>query len=86
MRITIDTKTDSEHEIRKAISLLSSLVGDKEVFTNSERQANIFDSPTPEVGNMMSLFDNPETPTTPTPETTVIEPETEKKDPPVEFY
>ena len=64
MKLTIDTKTDSKDEIRKAIRLLMGLVGGKEVFTNEipekQSQPNIFDSPEPSVGNMMSMFDTPE--------------------------
>lgn len=41
MKITIDTKEDSHEEIRKAIKMLSSLIGHKETFSN---QPNIFDS------------------------------------------
>jgi len=81
MRITIDTKTDSKDEIRKAIKLLLGLVGSHEVYTNEPEkpapQPNIFDNPSPAVGNLMSMFD------TPPPET----PKEEKKDvPELEFY
>lgn len=34
MKLTIDTKEDSHHEIRKAIRLLMSLIGDTVVPTN----------------------------------------------------
>ncbi len=87
MRITIDTKTDSRDEIRKAIKLLMGLVGGHDVYTNEPTpekpasQPNIFDSPDPAVPNLMSMFDSvPSTPTAP--------PEEEKKDdvPQVEFY
>ncbi len=89
MRITIDTKTDSRDEIRKAIKMLMGLVGGHDVYTNEpateqkpEAQPNIFDSPSPAVGNLMSLFDSaPATPTTNAP------PEEKKDDiPQVEFY
>ena len=43
MQIKIDTKEDSHEDIRKIIRMLSSLVGDREVFTNKQ-PANIFDS------------------------------------------
>ncbi len=84
MKITIDTKTDSKDEIRKAIKLLMGLVSGHEVYTNeapAEKPAarpNIFDSPSPAVGNLMSMFDS--APTTPE--------KTEKKEelPEVEFY
>ena len=88
MRITIDTKTDSRDEIRKAIKLLMGLVGGHDVYTNEqpqeekpESQPNIFDTPGAAVPNLMSMFDSaPTTPTAP--------PEEEKKDdvPQVEFY
>jgi len=66
MKITIDTKHDSHVEIRKAIRLLSSLVGDSASYTNEPAPEpsvpNLFDDPSPAVGNMMSMFDGPETP------------------------
>tara|TARA_Y100000310_G_C20549310_1_gene747232 strand:- start:385 stop:735 length:351 start_codon:yes stop_codon:yes gene_type:complete len=40
MKITIDTKEDSHHEIKKAIQLLSSLASGEQVYSN---QANIFE-------------------------------------------
>ena len=64
MKITIDTKHDSHVEIRKAIRLLSSLVGDSAPYTNEPVQpasSGVFDNDAPEVGNMMSMFDSPET-------------------------
>jgi len=36
MKITIDTKEDSHQEIRKIIRMLSSLVEEKEVFSNQK--------------------------------------------------
>lgn len=85
MKITIDTKADSKEEIRKAIKLLMGLVSGHEVFTNEmpekpASQPNIFDSPSPAVPNLMSMFDS-----IPTPE----QPQEEKKDddiPQIEFY
>ena len=87
MKIQIDTKTDSPEEIRKVIKLLTGLVGGHNVYTNEPAQEkpaaqpNIFDSPSPAVPNLMSMFDSAptETPTT----------EEEKEDdniPQVEFY
>ena len=35
MKITIDTKEDSHEEIKKAIRMLSSLIGEKEIFSNT---------------------------------------------------
>ncbi|VVB81340.1 Uncharacterised protein [uncultured archaeon] len=84
MRLTIDTKTDSKDEIRKAIKLLLGLVGSHEVYTNEPEkpasQPNIFESPTPAVGNLMSIFDSAPAPEAPK--------EEEKKDdvPELEFY
>ena len=65
MQLTIDTKHDSPEEIRKAIKMLMSLV-DKNVYTNDETMMqktepqNVFDQPQPDMGGMMSLFDNNE--------------------------
>lgn len=36
MKITIDTKEDSKEEIAKIITMLQSLVGNKEVFSNKD--------------------------------------------------
>lgn len=36
MQLTIDTQKDSHAEIRKAIRMLMSLVGEKQVYTNEE--------------------------------------------------
>ncbi len=47
MKLTIDTKEDSHEEIKKAIRMLSTIVGDEHVYTNSPPKApvsNIFDS------------------------------------------
>lgn len=57
MKITIDTKEDSHSEIRRAIKMLSSLIGDPDtqIYTNSaddipkQRNTNIFDDPSPEL-------------------------------------
>jgi hypothetical protein len=58
MKLTIDTKVDSHEDIRKAIRMLSSLVGDS--VKESSPQKNIFDddkpSDTPVFGN---IFDDP---------------------------
>ncbi len=86
MKITIDTKADSKEEIRKAIKLLMGLVSGHEVYTNEApaekpaAQPNIFDSPSPAVPNLMSMFDS--APSTPE------QPQEEKKDdiPQLEFY
>jgi len=91
MKIQIDTKTDSKDEIRKAIKLLVGLVGAHEVYTNEteytapkqeEKITNIFDNPTPTVGNFMNMFDEPEQKTE-TPETTKIK---ETEYPEIQFY
>lgn len=70
MKITIDTKLDSKEEIKKAIRLLTSLVGHayeqehtpQPLFTNAPPPSapNIFEQNTPSVGNLMSLFDSAE--------------------------
>ncbi|HLC33089.1 MAG TPA: hypothetical protein VJJ82_04640 [Candidatus Nanoarchaeia archaeon] len=63
MRLTIDTTTDSQVEIRKAIKLLSSLINHQpleEGFTNqedSQKQPDVFSSPEP-LKNIMSMFDS----------------------------
>ncbi|MBW2978850.1 hypothetical protein KY304_01940 [Candidatus Woesearchaeota archaeon] len=44
MQLTIDTQKDSHAEIRRAIRMLMSLVGDKEVYTNEEPKTGIFSS------------------------------------------
>lgn len=47
MKLTIDTKEDSHEEIKKAIKMLSTIVGDEHVYTNSAPKAavaNIFDN------------------------------------------
>jgi len=79
MKISIDTQTDSHAEIRKAIQLLQNLVGDKAIFTNDAESAQgMIDSPTPEVGNFMNMFDAPEN---------IPEPEKKKTDnSEIQFY
>ena len=47
MKLTIDTKEDSKEEIKKAIRMLSAIVGDSEIYTNSpqkQHNANLFES------------------------------------------
>jgi len=47
MKLTIDTKEDSHEEIKKAIKMLATIVGDEKVYTNSAPKAavaNIFDT------------------------------------------
>ncbi len=86
MQITIDTKTDSKDEIRKAIKLLMGLVSGHEVYTNETpvekpaAQPNIFESSEPAVPNLMSMFDS--APTT----NTETEKKEEDKAPEIEFY
>ena len=80
MRITIDTRTDSKDEIRKAIKLLLGLVGSHDIYTNEpeKRAPDLFESPGPAVGNLMSIFDS-----APAPEA----PKEKKEDvPELEFY
>ena len=88
MKLTIDTKADTKDEIRKAIKLLIGLVGAHEVYTNEptieveqkpEKQPDLFESPTPSVENLMSMFDTPEQPQE-TPE------EKQEDIPQLEFY
>jgi len=44
MQLTIDTQKDSHNEIRKAIRMLMSLVGEKDVYTNEAPKEGIFSS------------------------------------------
>ena len=87
MRITIDTKTDSRDEIRKAIKMLMGLVGGHDIYTNEPQQEpaqpSMLDTPSPAVSNLMSMFDN--APSTPT-ETPPKEEEKDLDIPQVEFY
>lgn len=70
MKITIDTGQDSHTDIKKAIRLLQSIVGDAEVYTNASR--NIFDDPSPAVNQQspapttafVNLFDSSAKPET----------------------
>ena len=41
MKLTIDTKEDSHEEIRKAIRMLSTIVGDEHGYTNSPPKAPV---------------------------------------------
>jgi hypothetical protein len=49
MKITIDTSQDSHTDIKKAIKLLQSVVGEGSVYSNSPSR-NIFDDPSPSLG------------------------------------
>jgi len=66
MKITIDTKEDSHVEIRKAIRMLISLVGNQNIYSNEQgfeeenKTRNIFESGSEPVPNMMSIFDSPQ--------------------------
>jgi len=55
IKITIDTKEDSHEEIRRIIRMLSSLVGEKEVFENKRNVFENSDTPQNVFGN---IFDN----------------------------
>ena len=94
MKITIDTSQDSHSDIRKAIRMLQSIVGEGPIYSNSPSR-NIFDDPSPSLGPssepapaseqdtgnaFASIFDNP----APASEETKEE---EKEDvPEIEFY
>ena len=56
MKITIDTKEDSPEEIRKAIQLLSNLIGEK----HEDKAGNIFegDAPKAEGSVFGNIFDD----------------------------
>ena len=65
MKITIDTKEDSKEEIKKAIRMLSAIVGGSEVYTNaptglSEKQpnTNIFSDEPGSSEQAQSVFGN----------------------------
>lgn len=63
MKITIDTREDSPEEIRKAIRMLSSLVHERDVHSNS---GNIFDKPGPMPEQpSRNIFESPEPTVTP---------------------
>lgn len=49
MKITIDTSQDSHTDIKKAIKMLQSIVGEGPVYSNSHSR-NIFDDPSPGLG------------------------------------
>ena len=57
MKITIDTKEDSHEDIRKVVELLSTIMKTDPTI----QSANIFDQPSPSVGNVMGIFDVPAT-------------------------
>ena len=79
MKITIDTKEDSHEDIKKIVTLLSDMLGNRSPVPN-----NMFDSPGPEVPNVMNMFDQP---ASPVPSTLPFSPEPLKKqDPQIEFY
>lgn len=54
MKITIDTKEDSPEEIKKVISFLSGIVGEKEIMSNR----NIFDDSKPSSDSGSNAFLN----------------------------
>lgn len=60
MKISIDTKHDSEEEIKTAIRLLTQLVGDeKKIYTNEPEKVNqfaIFDEPQEKNQGIMNMF------------------------------
>lgn len=60
MQLTIDTQKDSHNEIRKAIRLLMSLVGEKDVYTNEVPKADsAFGSDSnPSTGAFVDLFNS----------------------------
>ena len=57
MQLTIDTQKDSQEEIRKAIRLLMSLVGEKEIYTNEAPKDSAFGADSsPSAGAFVDLF------------------------------
>ena len=92
MKLTIDTKEDSHEEIKKAIKMLATIVGDEKVYTNSAPKAavaNIFDSPgsmetsetpvEPVQGSVFGSMFGESTPTTEEPAEEKKEEETDEK-------
>lgn len=81
MRLTIDTQHDSKEEIRKAIKLLVGIVG-HEVYSNDPQISTPSApslEPSPQMSNMMSMFDTPAASPAP-------EPEKDENIPQLEFY
>jgi len=59
MQLTIDTQKDSQDEIRKAIRLLMSLIGEKEVYTNEASKDSAFGSDSGQsAGAFVDLFNS----------------------------
>lgn len=91
MKITIDTKEDSSHEIKKAIKLLLSLVGSSEIYSNESeltqesKNKNIFDDNEP-APNLMGMFDSAQEPKDPDEPENPDEPEEDSDAPALEFY
>lgn len=96
MKITIDTSQDSHTDIRKAIKMLQSIVGEGNVYSNSPSR-NIFDDPSPGLGAssepepvqeqttgnaFASIFDSP----APASESEEKKEEKDKETPQLEFY
>ena len=81
MKITIDTKEDSPEELKKVISLLSQLINEP-IQTNAPQ--NIFDQPSPDVGNLLNIFDTPQAPAEQ--QQAPPEPPVKKERPEVELY
>ena len=64
MKITIDTSQDSHSDIKKAIRLLTSVVGhEHEVYSNAPVSMNVFDDPSPTVGPSEPVSDPEPAPT-----------------------
>jgi len=99
MKLTIDTSQDSHTDIRKAIKLLQSVVGEGPVYTNSPSR-NIFDDPSPglvpssepgpvaeqDTGNAFaSIFDSPAS-ASESEENTKLKEEEDADIPEIQFY
>jgi hypothetical protein len=61
MQLTIDTQKDSHAEIRKAIRMLMSLVGEKEVYTNEvpKTQGIFSEEKSPATDAFADMFSTP---------------------------
>lgn len=64
MKITIDTKEDTHHEIRKVLGLLTDLLNKEQADPRRRSFAEPQES-TPDSASMMSMFDQEETKSVP---------------------
>ncbi len=65
MKITIDTKEDSHHDIKKVISMLNHLINNSETPTYSNQPTNLFENPNSFGQTEQTSESTPEIPKTP---------------------